>query len=98
MLVIGLLFVVLCVLAVAYFVGRALRRQPESTASPAVVQTFNQRVLAWLLTVRSIIRCADECKMLPTLAPLPVIRIFDFAASLALRFAPPAAFPVAQYR
>jgi phosphatidate cytidylyltransferase len=35
------------VLAVAYFVGRALRRQPESTANPAVVRTFNLRVRAW---------------------------------------------------
>ena len=38
---------VLGVLIVAYFVGRALRRQPESTASPAVVHTFNLRVRAW---------------------------------------------------
>jgi len=40
---------VLGVLAVAYFVGRALRRQPESTANPAVVRTFNLRVRAWWL-------------------------------------------------
>lgn len=38
---------VLGLLIVAYFVGRALRRQPESTASPAVVRTFNLRVRAW---------------------------------------------------
>src|SRR5262245_30376530 len=38
---------VLGVLAIAYFVGRALRRQPESTANPAVVRTFNLRVFAW---------------------------------------------------
>lgn len=38
---------VLVLLAVAYFVGRALRRQPESTANPAVVRTFNLRVRAW---------------------------------------------------
>src|SRR5262245_33968265 len=42
-----LLGVVLGVLATAYFVGRALRRQPESTASPAVVRTFNLRIRAW---------------------------------------------------
>jgi phosphatidate cytidylyltransferase len=42
-----LLGVVLGVLATAYFVGRALRRQPESTANPAVVRTFNLRVRAW---------------------------------------------------
>jgi len=40
---------VLGVLLVAYFVGWALRRQPESTANPAVVRTFNNRVRAWLL-------------------------------------------------
>jgi phosphatidate cytidylyltransferase len=38
---------VLGVLIVAFFVGRALRRAPESTASPAVVRTFNLRVRAW---------------------------------------------------
>ena len=37
---------VLGVLATAYFVGRALRRQPESTADPAVIRTFNLRVRA----------------------------------------------------
>jgi phosphatidate cytidylyltransferase len=42
-----LLGVVLGVLATAYFVGRALRRQPESTANPAVVRTFNLRTRAW---------------------------------------------------
>jgi phosphatidate cytidylyltransferase len=40
---------VLGILAVAYFVGRALRRQPESMANPAVVRTFNLRVRAWWL-------------------------------------------------
>jgi phosphatidate cytidylyltransferase len=40
---------VLGALIVAYFVGRALRRQPESTANPAAVGTFNQRVRAWWL-------------------------------------------------
>src|SRR5688572_13802882 len=44
-----LLGTVLALLLVAYFVGWALRRQPESTASPAVVRTFNNRVRAWLL-------------------------------------------------
>src|SRR5215210_7637165 len=34
-------------LIIAFFVGRALRRQPESTANPAVVRTFNLRVWAW---------------------------------------------------
>lgn len=42
-----LLFSVLLALLIAYIVGRTLRRQPESTASPAVVQTFNQRIAAW---------------------------------------------------
>jgi phosphatidate cytidylyltransferase len=44
-----LLGVVLGVLMTAYFVGQALRRQPESTASPAVVRTFNLRVRAWCM-------------------------------------------------
>lgn len=38
---------VMGILLVAYFVGRALRRQPESTANPAMVRTFNKRVTAW---------------------------------------------------
>jgi len=42
-----LLGVVLGTLATAYVVGRALRRQPESTANPAVIRTFNLRVRAW---------------------------------------------------
>lgn len=42
-----LLGVVISLLAAAYFIGRALRRAPESTASPAVVRTFNLRVAAW---------------------------------------------------
>ena len=40
---------VLGALAVAFFVGRALRRQPESTLSPAAIRTFNLRVWAWWL-------------------------------------------------
>lgn len=44
-----LLGCVLGLLIVAYFVGRALRRQPESTANPAVVRTFNLRVQTWLM-------------------------------------------------
>src|SRR5947207_14073861 len=42
-----LLGTVVGILAIAYFVGRALRRQPESTANPAVIRTFNLRVRAW---------------------------------------------------
>jgi phosphatidate cytidylyltransferase len=44
-----LLGTVLIVLIVAFIVGRLLRRQPESTASPAVVHTFNNRVGTWWL-------------------------------------------------
>ena len=44
-----LLFSVMALLLVAYLVGRALRRQPESTANPAVVRTFNLRVRAWAM-------------------------------------------------
>ena len=39
--------VVLGVLAIAYVVGRVLRRQPEGTINSAVVRTFNLRVRAW---------------------------------------------------
>src|SRR3569832_466727 len=38
---------VLVGLIIAYVVGRALRRQPESAAHPAVVRTFNLRVRVW---------------------------------------------------
>lgn len=44
-----LLGTVLGLLILAFFVGRFLKRQPESTANPAVVRTFNLRVRAWLL-------------------------------------------------
>lgn len=38
---------VLGLLLVAFFVGRALRRQPESTVNPAVIRTLNLRIVAW---------------------------------------------------
>lgn len=44
-----LLGTVLGLLILAFFIGRVLKRQPESTANPAVVRTFNLRVRAWLL-------------------------------------------------
>jgi len=44
-----LLGTVLVVLFIAAIVGRLLRRQPESTVSPAVVHTFNNRIGAWWL-------------------------------------------------
>jgi phosphatidate cytidylyltransferase len=40
---------VLGALAVAFVVGRALRRQPESTLSPAAIRTFNLRIWSWWL-------------------------------------------------
>jgi phosphatidate cytidylyltransferase len=39
--------VVLGLLVIAFVVGRVLRRQPETFINPAVVRTFNQRVVAW---------------------------------------------------
>ncbi len=44
-----LLGTVLALLIVAYFIGRALRRSPESSSNPAIVRTFNNRVAAWWL-------------------------------------------------
>jgi phosphatidate cytidylyltransferase len=44
-----LLGVVIAILGTGYFVGRALRRQPESTTNPAVIRTFNLRIRAWWL-------------------------------------------------
>jgi phosphatidate cytidylyltransferase len=38
---------VLGLLIVSFFVGRALRRQPESTLNPAVIRTLNLRIRAW---------------------------------------------------
>ena len=40
---------VVLLLLTAWGIGWALKRQPESTANPAVVRTFNLRVRAWLL-------------------------------------------------
>src|SRR5437764_2562899 len=39
----------LITLIASWVIGRALRRQPESTANPAVVRTFNRRIGAWWL-------------------------------------------------
>lgn len=44
-----LMFSVLLALLIAYAIGRTLRSQPESTANPAVVQTFNRRIVAWCI-------------------------------------------------
>jgi phosphatidate cytidylyltransferase len=44
-----LLGTVLVCLLVALIVGRALRRSPETSTNPAVVRTFNNRVLAWCM-------------------------------------------------
>src|SRR6059058_1364723 len=38
---------VLVLLISAFFLGRALRRQPESTVNPAVIRTLNLRIVAW---------------------------------------------------
>ncbi len=45
----GLIGGVLALLTIATFVGRVLRRQPESGINPAAVRTFNLRVRAWWL-------------------------------------------------
>ncbi|MEX2027550.1 MAG: phosphatidate cytidylyltransferase, partial [Pirellulaceae bacterium] len=44
-----LLGTVLGLLIGAFFVGRAMRRSPESSSNPAIVRTFNNRVAAWWL-------------------------------------------------
>jgi phosphatidate cytidylyltransferase len=44
-----LMGLVLGLLIAAWSVGRALRQQPESTISPALVKQFNRRVQAWLV-------------------------------------------------
>ena len=42
-----LVLVVLGLLAIAFAVGQFLKRRPEGSVNPAVVQTFNSRVRAW---------------------------------------------------
>ncbi|MEM8680905.1 MAG: phosphatidate cytidylyltransferase, partial [Planctomycetota bacterium] len=44
-----LLAVMLGLLGIAFFVGRYLHRQPNTTINKAVVQSFNNRVSAWWL-------------------------------------------------
>jgi phosphatidate cytidylyltransferase len=44
-----LLGVVLVALAIAYGVGQILKRQPDTSVNPAIVQTFNSRIRAWWL-------------------------------------------------
>ena len=44
LLIIGMLIV----LAVLLFVGQVLKRQPESSFDPAIIRTFNKRVITWL--------------------------------------------------
>src|SRR5205807_1799442 len=46
---------VLSLLIVAFFVGRALRRQPESTVNPAVIRTLNLRIVSWWMMFLTII-------------------------------------------
>lgn len=42
-----LVFVVIVLLIAAWIVGQALKRQPESIVSPALLRKFNRRVQAW---------------------------------------------------
>lgn len=42
-----LLGVVLAALAIAFCVGQILKRRPDTSVNPAIVQTFNSRVRAW---------------------------------------------------
>jgi phosphatidate cytidylyltransferase len=42
-----LLGVVLAALAIAYVVGQILKRQPDTSIDPAIVQTFNSKIRAW---------------------------------------------------
>ncbi len=44
-----LLGILLAILAIAYFAGQALRRQPQSVVNPAIVDTFLYRIRAWWL-------------------------------------------------
>ncbi|HZN35044.1 MAG TPA: phosphatidate cytidylyltransferase, partial [Pirellulaceae bacterium] len=77
-----LMFSVVAALLVAYFVGRTLRRQPESTVHPAIVQTFNQRVAAWLFMF-----CILFAALIPQgrVAYICTIVLFGFVSFWALR-------------
>jgi phosphatidate cytidylyltransferase len=44
-----LLGVVLALLAVAYAVGRLMKRYPEGTLNPALIERFNRRIRVWWL-------------------------------------------------
>lgn len=46
---VALLAVVLAVLGITYLVGVIIRRQPDSTINPAIVQAFTSRIRAWWL-------------------------------------------------
>ena len=43
-----LVLLVLLVLAVLLVIGQFLKRQPESNFDPAIIRTFNKRVVSWL--------------------------------------------------
>ncbi len=43
-----LVLLVVIVLAALLLVGQILKRQPEATFDPAIVRTFNKRIIAWL--------------------------------------------------
>lgn len=43
-----LVLVVLATLAILLFIGQILKRQPESHFDPAIIRTFNKRVISWL--------------------------------------------------
>ena len=43
-----LILAMLVVLSVLLLAGQVLKRQPESVLDPAIVRTFNKRVITWL--------------------------------------------------
>lgn len=69
---------VLALLAVAFFVGRALRRAPETTANPAVVRTFNLRIRSWWVMCMILIAGF-------ILGPISTVVLFGLVSFWALR-------------
>jgi phosphatidate cytidylyltransferase len=69
---------VLGLLAVAFFVGRALRRAPETTANPAVVRTFNLRIRSWWIMCMILIAGF-------ILGPISTVVLFGLVSFWALR-------------
>lgn len=76
---VALLLLTLVALSIAALLGRVLKRQPDSMIDPAIVRTFNKRIIAWL-TMSAVLALA----LLFQFKPITVV-VFGIVSFWALR-------------